>query len=54
MTRGEGEWGTEEEGSSQGIWMKDPWTKTMGGRIEGGGWGWVGQGRLMGEKWGQL
>ena len=36
--------------------IKDPWTKPMGeGRglnVESGVW--VGQGRVIGEKWGQL
>ena len=43
--------GKEGDGSSQGTCIKDPWTKTMGwGRIEGGRWGWVGWGRVMGKK----
>ena len=58
MTRGEqggGQWGKEAEGSSQGNCIKDPWKKTMGGvKIECERWGWVGQVRVMGEKWGQL
>ena len=33
----------------QGTCIKDPWTKTMGERIECRRWGWVGQGRVMGE-----
>ena len=34
VTRGEGEWVTGErrEGSSRGKSIKDPWTKTTGGR----------------------
>ena len=39
----------------QGTCKKDPWTKTtegVGSRVGGGGW--VGKGRVMGEKWGQL
>ena len=55
VTRGEwggGQWG--KKGKSQGICIKDPWTKTMVGggwvglNVEDGGMG--GQGRLMGEK----
>ena len=41
----------------QGTCIKDPWTKTteVGGlETECGRWGWVGQGRVMGGKWGQL
>ena len=35
---GEGWWvmGKEGEGSSQGTCVKDPWTKTMRGKIESG------------------
>ena len=33
----------------------DPWTKTMEGEgLSVGGGGGVGDGRVMGEKWGQL
>ena len=47
---GGGQWGKEGEGSSQGTCMKGPWTKPTGwGNIECGRWGWVGQGRVMGE-----
>ena len=49
---GGGQWGKEGEGSSQGTCIKGIWTMTMGRRIEC--WGWVGQGRVMGEKWRQL
>ena len=38
----------------QGTCIKDPWTKSKGGRIEGGRWGWVGQGRVVEGKWRQL
>ena len=42
--------GEEGEGSSQGTCVKDPWTKTMvAGRTECGRWGWLGQGKVMGE-----
>ena len=37
------------EGSSQGTCIKDPWTKRMGGGLNVGGGGLVGQGRVMGE-----
>ena len=30
--------------------IKDTWTKPKGGRIEGGRWGWVGLGRVVGVK----
>ena len=50
VTRGEREGtnGGKGEGASQGTFVKDPWTKTMG---EGGSGGWVGQRRVIGEKW---
>ena len=38
----------------QGTWVKDPWTKPKVGGIEGGRWGWVGQGRVVAGKWRQL
>ena len=34
--------------------IKDPWTKTKWGRIQGGRWGWVGWGEWWGGKWRQL
>ena len=45
VTRGEwgegrGMTGKEEEGSSQGTCIKDPWTRTTRVRIEGGWWEW--------------
>ena len=47
--------GNKGKGQVKGTCIKDTWTKTMGeGRIESGRWGWVGQGRIMGEKWRQL
>ena len=57
VTRGEegGEyWGKEGEGSIQVMCMKDPWTKTMGGRIECRRWGVGRAGENNGGKWGQL
>ena len=41
---GEGD-NLEKRKSHQGIYIKDPWTKPKRGRIKGGRWGWVGQGR---------
>ena len=38
----------------QGTCMKDPWTKPKGDRIEGGRWGWVGQGKVVAAKRRQL
>ena len=38
----------------QGTWVKDPWTKPKGGRIEGGRCGWVEQGKVVARKWRQL
>ena len=39
----------------QGTCIKDPWTKSMGGRIEGRRWGWVGGwGKVVVGKWKQL
>ena len=38
----------------QGTCIKDPWTKPKVGRIEGGRWGWVGQGKVEAGKWRQL
>ena len=40
---------------SMNMDIKDPWTGTKGSgedRMQEGGWG--GQGRVMGEKWGQV
>ena len=37
-----------------GTCIKDPWTKPKGGRIEGGSWGWLGSGGVVGRKWRQL
>ena len=55
VTRGErgegrGMTGKEEEGSSQGTCIKDPWTRTMrgGGLTVGGG------GKDRGEQWGKI
>ena len=31
-----------------------PWTKPKEGRIEGGSWQWVGQGKVVVGKWRQL
>ena len=50
---GGGKWRKEGEGSSQGTCIKDPWTWTRMG-IDRGSGGWVGQGRAMGGKLGQL
>ena len=33
----------------QGTCIKDPWTKSKGGRIEDGRWAWVGLGKVVGE-----
>lgn len=38
----------------QGTSTKDPWRKPKVGRIKCGMWGWVGQGRMLGEKWREL
>ena len=38
----------------QGTSIKDPWTKPNGGRIEGGRWGCLGWGVVVGRKWRQL
>ena len=38
----------------QGTCIKDPWTKPKEGRIEGGRWGRVGQGRVVVGKLRQL
>ena len=38
----------------RGIYMKGPWTKPKGRRIEGGRWGWVLRGKVMAGKWRQL
>ena len=35
---------------SRNMYIKDPWTKQRG-RLKVGGW-WAGQGRAIGEKWG--
>ena len=41
--------GKKEKGCQETS-IKDTWTKPKRGRIEGGRWGWMGQGRLMGGK----
>ena len=46
--------GERREGSNQQTCIKDPWTKTSGRGLTMEGWGWAGQERVMGEKWGQL
>ena len=38
----------------QGTCIKDPWKKPKGDRIEGGRWGRLGWGGVMGRKWIQL
>ena len=37
-----------------GTGIKDPWRKSKGVRIQGGRWGWVGQGKVVAGKWSQL
>ena len=37
-----------------GTCIKDTWTKSNWGRIEGGRWGWLGWGRVVEGQWGQL
>ena len=46
---GGGKWGKEEGGSSRNMY-KGPMDKAKGDRIEGGRWGGVGRGRLVGGK----
>ena len=44
----EGDKGGKKRKGHQGTCIMDPWTRTMvGGRIECGRWGRVGQGRVM-------
>ena len=38
----------------QKQWVKGELKLEVGGWFGGGRWVWVGQGRVMGEKWGQL
>ena len=33
-----------------GTCIKEPWTKPKGGRIKSGKWGWLGWGRVVGER----
>ena len=50
VNRGRGD-NVEKKGKVHpGTCIKDPWTKPKVGRIEGGRWGWVGQGRVVGGK----
>ena len=51
VTRGEvgGDKGAKKGKGRQGTYMKDPGTETMAGRTECGRWGWVEQGRVMGQ-----
>ena len=55
VARGEGKWdnGEKKGKGPQGMCIKDPWTKPKGGRIQGGRWGWVGQGTVVAGKWRQ-
>ena len=41
--------GGKKEKGCQGTCIKDTWTKSKRLRIEGGRWGWVGQGESWGE-----
>ena len=51
----EGDNGGRRGRASQGTCIKDPWSRTKGGGgLNVGGGRWVGQGRVMEEKWGQL
>ena len=52
VTRGEvrGDSGEKKGKGCQETCIKDPWTKPNGGRIEGGRWGWVGQGKVVAGK----
>ena len=52
VTRGEGIMGKKGKGQVKDMY-KGPMDKANGvGRIESRRWGWVGQGRIMGGKWG--
>ena len=42
--------GRKREEGHQGTCIKDTWTKPKRGRIEGGRWGWVARGRVVGGK----
>ena len=53
MWGGKGKRGKRGKGH-QGTSIKDTWTKAKWGRIEGGRWGWVEQGGVVGGKWRQL
>ena len=45
--------GKEGEGLLRNMY-KGPIHKAKGGKIEGGRWGWVGQGKVVAGKWRQL
>ena len=47
--RGDNGGGGNREGFS-GICIKDTWTKPKWGGIEGGRWGWLGLGEVVGGK----
>ena len=51
---GKGDNGGKEGKGCQGTCIKDTWTKPKGGWIEGGRWGWLGWGEVVGGKWRQL
>ena len=50
----EGNNGVKKGKCHQGTCIRDTWKKSKGGRIEGGRWGWVGQGIVVVGKWRQL
>ena len=53
--KGKGDNGEKKGKGCPGTCIKDSREKTTGrGRIEFGGWGWVGRGKVVGGKWGQL
>ena len=50
VTRGEVGADNREKGEGhQGTRIKDSWTKPKWGRMEGGRWGWLGWGGLVGR-----
>ena len=54
VTRGERDNGGKMGMGCQGTCIRDPRIKPKGGLIEGGRWGWVGQGKLVVAKWRHL
>ena len=50
----EGDNGKKRQEGLSGTTIKNTWAKPKSGRIKGGKWGWVWQGKVVVGKWRQL